>query len=239
MKEEEHGFWYDGYFCIVQEDETVSIGRDDAGIFRQLTSYKSNILPVKNFRGEVVVPERVRDEGNTEYKVTKIRRSCYDGAKDLEVLHIPDCISSFEWCFWKCENLREIQIAKTNPNYCNDQGAVYSRDKKILFFLPPAYQAEEYHVLPSTREIEHKAFKMTKNLKRIYIPASVRKIGMEVFSRCSALKDVYIEGELNSFGGHQRGASYPNAIFHYQGKEWTSAELAKEVNKKIEHSRII
>ena len=239
-EEKEDLFWFDGFPCEKIGTGEVSIGRDEPGIFKELTVY-GNIDPVKSFNKDVVIPTVVVEETTkTKYKVTKIRRSCFDNAGNIETLSIPESVSDMKWCFYGCNNLREIHIDPNNTKYCDVQGVVYSKDRKVLLVFPPAYPAEEYHILPATREIGNLAFKTASRLKKLFVPNSVQSIGINAFYGCSALEHVYIEGKLKYFGGNNEGDYYPqDTVFHYQGKEMNLGELAKEVNKKIENSTVI
>ena len=239
-EEKENLFWFDGFPCKKIGAGEVSIVRDEPGIFKEHTIY-GNVDPIKCFEKDVVIPKYALDEATkTKYKITQIGPSVFNNAENIETLKIPDSVSDMDWCFWGCDSLKEIRVDSNNVNYCDVQGVVYSKDRKVLLVFPPAYPAEEYHILPATREIGNLAFKTASRLKKLFVPNSVQSIGINAFYGCSALEHVYIEGKLKYFGGNNEGDYYPqDTVFHYQGKEMNLGELAKEVNKKIENSTVI
>ncbi len=197
---------------------------------------------IKGFGKEVIIPREVLDETGKKYTVTSLFQNLFenDSAKNMEILHIPAGISALIWDFWKCNNLREIHVDAGSQAFCDIEGVVYTKDKQSLVFFPPVYPAEEYHVLSSTRKIEKLAFKIAKNLKKLYIPDSVQHIGVNAFYRCAALEHVYIEGKLKTVEGMIDRANIPlHAVFHYLGREWTFEALQAEVRKNRESGKVL
>lgn len=114
--------------------------------------------------------------------------------------------------------LNEYQIDPANPYFCVKDGALYSKDGKILYAVPNRNRtdfvipegveeigemvfidmAELCQItLPSTlRIIGERAFQGCDKLKFIRIPAGVEKVDIDSFMSCRNLDTIVLEGDV-------------------------------------------
>lgn len=102
--------------------------------------------------------------------------------------------------FYSCWALRQIEVDENNPNYCDIDGVLYSKDKKTVICRPcdhDAYLAEKYGfvdaegnvVEPAPEDAKFEQYK--KDVLTYVIPSSVETIGELCFNYANMV-DVYI-----------------------------------------------
>lgn len=95
----------------------------------------------------------------------------------------------------------QLIIAEDHPDLIAVDGAVYSRDMKILYFVPPAKCANGTFVIPETvEEIAIEAFYHCSDLQSIRIPSNVREIRRAAFAGCTSLAQIEFEEGLQIIG---------------------------------------
>ena len=90
------------------------------------------------------------------------------------------------------DSLEKIIVSPNNPYYCDVDGVLFSKDKKILIEYPTNKQNETYIVPKGVERIEKSAFSCDLNLVEIRIPEGVTNIGERVFYRCNSLVSVQL-----------------------------------------------
>lgn len=113
--------------------------------------------------------------------------------KDLNVLH--------EDCFYKCYNLKRVNISDLNHwaqvNFMND-GVMLIAYGNPLVYAHELYldgkPVEEFVSSSSVTDISAAAFVNCTTLKRIRLGESVKRIGQYAFCNCKNLEEVIIEG---------------------------------------------
>lgn len=132
--------------------------------------------------GVLELPKEVVLDG-LAFTLEKIGLNSFDNKERLRELRIPSTVRKIEWCFYECFNLERIIVDEENPDYASIDGVLYSKDHKRLVAYPNAH-GEEYHILDGTKEIARLAFKTCKDVKRVYLPESLKKIGINAFVLC-------------------------------------------------------
>lgn len=134
------------------------------------------------------------------------------GCENLKEINIPAALENIDGeAFMNCRSLEKIGLPKTMVSIgdkafdgCNSLKNVYLPEltgKKFstggLPFSPEeSNNGTEYTIPSHFEEILRNAFTGVKNtLKKIRIPQSIRTIGMDAFSGCSALETVEYENE--------------------------------------------
>ena len=125
------------------------------------------------------------------YQLQIVGHNTFDGLQELKKLIIPATITNIEWCFYHCYNLAEFEVEDDNPIYCSIDGVLFTKDRKKLVAYPNAH-GSEYIVPEGVEEIMHFAFKSCRNVRIVRLPASVRKLSINAFYECAALKYVYL-----------------------------------------------
>jgi hypothetical protein len=150
--------------------------------------------------------------------VTTIGLWAFYGATNLTGITIPEGVSigreAFWWCtnltsvsipasategiesiFLGCISLSNITVAPGNPNYSSEGGALYDKNKTVLF----SYQSASGNVTiaSSVKEIWD-AFSGCTNLTGITIPESVTSIGGFAFAGCTNITSIEIPESVTS-----------------------------------------
>ncbi len=85
-----------------------------------------------------------------------------------------------------------------NPDFCIIEGAVFSKDKSILFSVPDNYV--HYEIPMGVKEIFPLAFKDNIHIERVTIPDSVIKIGQKAFLGCESIHSIVLPCSLTEIG---------------------------------------
>ncbi len=149
----------------------------------------------------------------------------------IEKLILPTSVIKFNLNFNCYENLKSIEIAEDNPNYCSIDGVLFSKDKRELLCYLHHKQDNEYTIPASVGKIGIRAFQNCQNLKKITISENVTVIGYGAFEDCKNLTEV-ISLPLNpptcEVFNH-RGATlyvYSDALDAYEN-EWGEFKWSK------------
>lgn len=146
---------------------------------------------------KIVVPEGVEN----------IYANAFAGCKNLESVELPSTLKfigtkAFEGCyklasvvipknvenlgidvFRNCQNLTDIFVEEGNRKYSSSDGIIYSADKNELVYCPAGKKFKIFAVSETVYSVADHAFFDCEQLQKITIPASVKKIGNEVFAR--------------------------------------------------------
>lgn len=129
------------------------------------------------------------------YSVVQIDDHAFEDCAHIGAMDIPGSVSSIGAQPWYyLSELKEINVGQDSTIFSSKDGVLYDKEKRTLISVPPAYNAEELYIPETVREIAPGAICMTKKLKKIYVPASVKTAGMDAFSDNFALTDIYYEG---------------------------------------------
>lgn len=82
-----------------------------------------------------------------------------------------------------------IVISEENEVFSSIDNIIFTKDKETLVYYPPANASSEYHVPDGTKNIDYGCFgdcrSIESNLKKIFLPKSVKNFENEVFYRTS------------------------------------------------------
>ena len=133
--------------------------------------------------------------------ITAIREYAFNCDGVVEVINIGESVLEIDGkSFYSCWALQRIEVDENNPNYCDLDGVLYTKDMKRVICYPPnhdqylrtklGYETEPYradateeyikdiqtYVVPSTVEtIGELAFAYT-NIRNIYLPEGLKSI---------------------------------------------------------------
>ena len=116
------------------------------------------------------------------------------GVKLIESLTLPKSLKTistaqtFDWCY----SIKNIFVSNENPYFCDVDGVLYSKDKKILYYVPGGRTSTSYFVLNSVETIKLAAFSHSKILQTIVIPPSVKTIEKSFGYGSEAINSVII-----------------------------------------------
>lgn len=156
---------------------------------------------------------------DTSKPVTSIKEYAINGDGYIKVIHIGENVTDIDGkAFYSCWALQRIEVDENNPNYCDIDGVLYTKDKKTVVCYPcdrDAYLREKYgypkelwqnvptdkngNALMSEEDYE-KVYEEYKNRVMTYvIPDSVTSVG-ELCFNYSSLATVYLPQNLKSIG---------------------------------------
>ena len=96
--------------------------------------------------------------------------------------------------FWLSTNLSNINVASANPYYKSVNGAILTKDGKMLVTMP--YNKTSYTIPNGVEEIAREAFDNTK-LKSVTFPDTLRVIGLAAFGGTDLSGDITIPDSVS------------------------------------------
>lgn len=206
-------------------EDSYHSGLTSVVIPASVTNLGSHIFNACDSLTSVTIPEGVRSIGRNAF------RCCYK----LETIQIGAGTESIgDNSFDFCPKLTEIRLDARNPSYKIQDGALLTRDGRVLMFVPRNRSGTyvvpdgvecikgwafgdcndlQRVVLPdSVRDIEYAAFWMCKGLESIDFGKGVRRIGAKAFDGCEQLASLVIPDSVeviegNAFSGCKNLAS--------------------------------
>lgn len=85
--------------------------------------------------------------------------------------------------------LDSVDVDPENTFYSSDGKSIFSKDKKTLLRFM-SYKSKEYTIPEGTEIIGRFAFSESKNLKKLILPKSIKKIDSHAFYDCEKLEDI-------------------------------------------------
>jgi len=101
--------------------------------------------------------------------------------------------------FYYNQNLTGIYVDENNPNYSDDDGILFNRDKTVLIWMPPVIIGA-YQIADSVKSIGAYAFSECEGLTSVVIPNSVTSIGNRAFTSLENLTSVTIGDGVTRIG---------------------------------------
>lgn len=170
--------------------------------------------------GVLEIPAKIED-----VPVTAIAQRAFYANKKITEVTIPASVTAIgEVAFGDCTSLTAIRVNKDNTAYCDENGVLFSKDKKTLIFFPPRHTNGGYTIpdsvttigaraffgcllsaveIPHTvTSIESSAFHFSPGLTQVTLPDSITAIEYGVFSSCINLMSVTIPDSVTSIGNY-------------------------------------
>ena len=126
-------------------------------------------------------------------KVQKIDSFAFDDCSKLASVDIPSSVKEIGmFAFSDCYGIRRFNVDRNNGNYRSEDGVLYSKDKSILYKVPPCF--EKFIIPSSVSRIDYDAFRDGCKLTTMVIPASVLDIESgSVFLGCKDIKGFVVD----------------------------------------------
>ncbi len=142
----------------------------------------------------------VKDEG---IKVTSVGAYALNCDEKVKIIRIGAEVEYIDpKAFYSCWALQKIEVDEANPNYCDIEGVLYSKDKTTLICVPcdhDTYRAEKYghaeydengsRIEPAEDSENFEQYK--KDVLTYVVPSSVTTIGQLAFNYAN-MTDVYL-----------------------------------------------
>ena len=218
---------------FVDEENQAYYGKN--GIMFSKSTNELVAYPQNNKTKTFEIPEGTESISSWSY---------LDNCKYLENVVIPESLTVFfAGGLYKCPNLKNIYVDDKNPEYCDIDGVLYSKDKKTLLLYPIGRKETTYDICKQTDTISDTSFWGNSYLTHITIPNNVKEICYGAFFSCDNLKDFTIQNDAiklkgigwscTSPGGHGVYKKYDDIIIRgYSGT------VAEAYAKKYEFSFI-
>lgn len=181
------------------------------GLFGGYTSYGTH-GPVLANTPVVTIPEKIYKAGLGYCTIIEIGEGVFEYLTNTETLILPKTLRKINWSFWRCRNLKSIEIYKNSceqTSYITIDGVLFSGDGKELVAYPN--RKEEFYEVPNgVVKIGNKAFKDCSSLKSIFLPETLTEIGINAFYRCENLKRIIVDQQYGSLKHELRIGDYGN-----------------------------
>ena len=139
--------------------------------------------------GIVILPETLKIIGEEAF------RDC----DNLTEITIPAGVTTINSNpFFSCNHLKEIHVNENNPNFCDDNGILFDKNKTSLISYPPDKPYEQYSIPDTVTSISYSAFNSCEHLTSMSIPDNVTSIGTWTFAYCKKLTSVTIPNSVKS-----------------------------------------
>ena len=135
--------------------------------------------------------------------VEVIRDTCFYACEKLTICTIPKNVTYIgSSIFGGCRQLASIFVDENNLSYKDIDGALYTKDSKILLQFPMANIATSLEIPSKVTQIQARAFEGNRNLVRIAIEHNVTTIENYAFYNCIALSTLEISGTIKNIGDY-------------------------------------
>ncbi len=162
--------------------------------------------------------------------VTHIRNSSIQWNNYVTKIELPRSVQQIKVDFPQCPKLAEICVDEKNERYTTDNGILYSKDYKKLYFVPCAISQRSISLHPNLTSIEPSAFQGCK-LFTVKLPKGLKNIGLFAFKNCESLENIILPKGLERIDGHAfEGCSslkyikIPISVTHLDGFPFSECE---------------
>ena len=126
-------------------------------------------------------------------KVKSIGGYAFADCASLSKMNIPASTVYIEDnAFIRCGKLASITVASGNTAFCNENGALYTKDMEKLIIYPAKRAGTSFKVSDKTYFIKPYAFYKAENLTSVTLPAKLYSINECAFYGCTGIKTVTI-----------------------------------------------
>lgn len=130
------------------------------------------------------------------------------------------------------KNLKECEVAESNPVYCSIDGVVYSKDKTKLCYVPTA--KGDYKIPEHVTEIESFAFYHWCSTQ-LYIPNTVKEIGLIRSAKLTIFLDDSFKNDTDLINSLVKKDDFNEINVKCGGEEYSGIDAYNE--KKLEELR--
>jgi hypothetical protein len=119
----------------------------------------------------LTIPEKVLYSVGVYLTVREIRVDAFKNSTKLIRINIPNTVTKIdESAFTGCTGLRYIEVSSSNPNYSEDNGVLYNKNKTILIVYPTSALGQSSYKIPqSVTIIKDSAFSSCTYLNRLEV----------------------------------------------------------------------
>lgn len=210
-------------------DTTTTVGK---GAFKDCSSLKKVQLPSKltKIDDELFMGCKKLNELNFPATVKTIGENAFNGCTAIPAVSVPDTVTTVgKGAFANCTGVTVVSLGKgvtavsgsafsgcpaikefkapNNTAFSVDKGVLFDKDGKILVAYPAGSTASEYTVGEKVTTLGENAFDSCKSLKKITVPATVKKFNDPVVKNCGTM-EIHVEDKSEAqkyFSAHTSG----------------------------------
>ena len=132
--------------------------------------------------------------------IAEISYGTFGDCTKLKTLNIPDSVTKIAddaliWAY----GLEAINVNENNSNYSSLNGILFNKDKTVLLQCPISYEAEDYTMPSSVKQVKDNAFWGCTNLQSITWPSQIESICIDSYFDCRNLKTMYVPASVKEF----------------------------------------
>ena len=181
-----------------------SLKKIESSAFHNCSSLRSIRIPgsVKSLDGFLCF---WKCEGLREIEIeegVEVLNSVFSDCTSVKTIVIPNSLKNVDGYSFECmPALKNIVLAKDNPNFVFIDGVLYSKDiKRLIRYLPK--RESTFEVPQSVRTIDKMAFRNCRHLEEIILHDSIREIDCFAFEHCTKLKKIVLSSKLKKLGNN-------------------------------------
>ena len=212
----------------------VTVNGINYNLYAPTTQNRTATVISGSYSGNITIPTYIT-YNNNQYRVNTIGSGAFKDCKSLISVSIPgivtiigdafqnssvtsvvvgNSLASFNPAAFKgCALLTTFSLPETNPNFCIEDGVMFSKDKtKLVWYMKHLKTGTSYVIPDYVTYIGTYAFNECSNLVSITTHDGIVGIGTGAFRECSALETFIIPDEVIRDKINE-GYTLPNYIF--------------------------
>ena len=175
---------------IYVEKDNPKYYSKDGILFSKGTEYDSIVAYPQNNQTKVFTLPK----GNPVCQFSAI------GCKNLEEVRIPASVTTVSFTLIYGDYIKRIVVDEDNPNYCDIDGVLYSKDKKTLLRYPRGRSESTYDFPIGIEAFGELAIWGNPYLKSLVIPDSITSLRLAIYS-CDNLKEITVPKSVTEIRG--------------------------------------
>ncbi len=117
---------------------------------------------------------------------------------DFKRVRLGKNLNTYHYSFVTTYSLEYIEVDEENPNFCSEDGVLYSKDMTTLYLYPQNKAGSTFTIPSTVTTLFNYAFEHNRNLTTINIPDSVTKISSFAFWATN-IRESVISNYVTSF----------------------------------------
>lgn len=178
-----------------------SVSKMEKGFGYRISAGKAYISEYEGFDTVVRIPDMLGG-----YPVAGIETNTFYGCivygkLNVTKIFVPatvETISPQAFCGGETK-ITGVTVASDNPNYCDVEGIVYTKDKTKLCYVPPV-KAGILTVDLNVTEIEDYAVSYCTKITKVVLGDKVQRIGMAAFWNCTQMTEINLPAGMTTLG---------------------------------------
>lgn len=151
---------------------------------KDVTEIGSAAFCQKGGFGRIVIPDTVQVIGERAfYRSTLTTVTIPKSVCEIGLMAFADCATV------------QFDVAEDSEYFTTVNGALYSKDKKVLYTVPVSLETECYDIAEGTKAIFNQAFTGCHTIKEITIPASVENIQAGAIEMCERVRGISVSDD--------------------------------------------